>query len=112
MKRSPGAGPTATWTGEVALSDWWSKTTTVSRGARALDVKINWEGVSADLDLHLVSPSGRHFSPWDDTTGYAPAQREKGFRIADPEPGVWRVSVQGTRGAGESIAFRVFSAAL
>jgi murein DD-endopeptidase MepM/ murein hydrolase activator NlpD len=106
--RPVGGAPAPTWTGEVAISDWWSKTTTVARGARALDVKVNWEGTAQDLDLHLVSPSGRHFSPWDDTTGYAPAESEKGFRIPNPEPGVWRVSVQGTRGTGESIAFRVF----
>lgn len=109
------AAPTAvkpTWTGQVAISDWWSKTTTVVRGARAFDIKVTWDGTSYDLDLHLVSPSGRHFSPWDDTTGYVPANLTKTFRIPNPEPGVWRVSVQGTRGAGEAIPFRVFQAAL
>ena len=101
-----------TWTGEVAISDWWSKTTTVARGARAFDIQVTWDGAAYDLDLHLVSPSGRHFSPWDDTTGYAPASLTKKFRIPNPEPGIWRVSVQGTRGAGETIPFRVFQTAL
>jgi len=101
-----------TWTGQVAIADWWHKTMTVSRGARAVDVKVTWDGAAHDLDLHLVSPSGRHFSPWDDTTGYAPASLVKEFRIPNPEPGIWRVSVQGTRGAGEAIPFRIFQAAL
>ena len=101
-----------TWTGQVAISDWWTKTTTVSRGARAFDIRITWDGSAYDLDLHLVSPSGRHFSPWDDTTGYAPGSLGKAFRIPNPEPGIWRVSVQGTRGSGETIPFRVFQTAL
>ena len=101
-----------TWTGQVAISDWWTKTTTVSRGARAFDIRISWDGSAYDLDLHLVSPSGRHFSPWDDTTGYAPGSLGKAFRIPNPEPGIWRVSVQGTRGSGETIPFRVFQTAL
>ncbi|MBY0504273.1 MAG: peptidoglycan DD-metalloendopeptidase family protein [Bryobacteraceae bacterium] len=106
------AASTPTWTGQVGIADWWSKTTTVTRGARAFDIKLTWDGATHDLDLHLVSPSGRHFSPWDDTTGYAPAGLTKAFRIPNPEPGIWRVSVQGTRGAGEAIPFRVFQAAL
>ncbi len=106
----PAAAPT--WTGQVAIADWWHKTTTVARGARALDVKVMWDGQAHDIDLHLVSPSGRHFSPWDDTTGYTTLRLGKEFRIANPEPGTWRVSVQGTRGAGEAIEFRIFQAAL
>lgn len=101
-----------TWTGQVALADWWTKTTTVARGVRAFDIRVTWDGASQDVELHLVSPSGRHFSPWDDTTGYAPAALAKSFRIPNPEPGIWRVSVQGTRGSGEAIPFRVFQAAL
>ena len=110
QRRAPAVAPT--WTGQVAIADWWTQTTTVSRGARAFDIKITWDGNAYDLDLHLVSPSGRHFSPWDDTTGYAPGSLGKAFRIPNPEPGIWRVSVQGTRGAGEAIPFRVFQAAL
>ena len=110
QRRAPAIAPT--WTGQVAIADWWTKTTTVSRGARAFDIRISWDGSGYDLDLHLVSPSGRHFSPWDDTTGYAPGSLGKAFRITDPEPGIWRVSVQGTRGAGEAIPFRVFQTAL
>ena len=108
----PAGTLTPTWTGQVAMADWWTKTTTVSRGARALDIRVTWDGATYDLDLHLVSPSGRHFSPWDDTTGYAPENLGKVFRIPNPEPGIWRVSVQGTRGAGEAIPFRIFQAAL
>ena len=110
QRRAPAIA--ATWTGQVAISDWWTKTTTVSRGARAFDIRITWDGSGYDLDLHLVSPSGRHFSPWDDTTGYAPGSLGKAFRSPNPEPGIWRVSVQGTRGAGEAIPFRVFQTAL
>lgn len=106
------ASASPTWTGYVAISDWWTKTTSVSRGARALDIRVTWDVVAHDLDLHLVSPSGRHFSPWDDTTGYAPANRMKAFRIPNPEPGIWRVSIQGTRGGGEAIPFQIFQAAL
>ena len=101
-----------TWTGQVAIADWWTKTTTVKRGVRALDIKVTWDGAAYDLDLHLVSPSGRHFSPWDDTTGYAPSGLGQAFRIPNPEPGIWRVSVQGTRSAGESIPFRIFETSL
>ena len=34
----------------------------VSRGSKVLEVTLSWAGAPGDLDLHLMSPSGRHYS--------------------------------------------------
>jgi hypothetical protein len=43
-----------------------------------------------------------------DATGYTGGANRKSFQIPAPEPGIWRVSVQGTRGNGESMSFSVY----
>lgn len=100
-----------TWTGSVALAAWWSELTPVAPGSKTLEVKIGWDPADRDLDLHLMSPTGRHYGPFADTTGYtAGAGKEKAFQIPNPEPGTWRVSVQAVKGA-EPTPFRVYRSA-
>ena len=88
------------FSGSVSIEQWWSEVIAVSRGSKVLDVTLSWAGASGDLDLHLMSPSGRHFSPYNDTTGYSGDTNPKSFRVPNPEPGLWRVSVEGMRGSG------------
>ncbi len=88
------------FSGAVSVEQWWSDIVAVSRGSRMLEVTLTWAGTPADLDLHLMSPSGRHYSSYADTTGYSGETNPKSFRVPDPEPGLWRISVQGMRGAG------------
>lgn len=90
----------AQFSGTVSVEQWWSDVIAVSRGSRALDVTLSWAGAQDDLDLHLMSPSGRHYSAYDDTTGYSGDTNPKSFRVPNPEAGLWRVSVEGTRGSG------------
>ena len=90
----------------VAVAQWWSDVIAVSRGSKMLQVTLSWAGAPGDLDLHLVSPSGRHFSSYADTTGYSGETNPKWFRVPNPEPGLWRVSVEGLRGS-EPINFGV-----
>jgi murein DD-endopeptidase MepM/ murein hydrolase activator NlpD len=97
-----------TWTGQVAVAAWWSELTTVPQGAKVLDVKLGWNSSQHDFDLHLMSPAGRHYSIYADSTGYTAGTNTKAFQIPAPEPGIWRVSVQGIRGNGESMGFSVY----
>jgi murein DD-endopeptidase MepM/ murein hydrolase activator NlpD len=92
--------------GQVSVAQWWSETLAVPRGAKMLDVVLSWPGATDDLDLHLVSPSGRHYGWYGDTTGYSGANtKPQQFHIPRPEPGVWRISVQGMRGGPGPIDF-------
>lgn len=94
--------------GQVFAAQWWSETVAVPKGSRVLDVVLSWPGASDDLDLHLMSPSGRHYGWYGDTTGYSGANgNPEQFHIARPEPGIWRVSVQGMRGGPGPIDFTV-----
>lgn len=94
------------FSGSVAVAQWWSDVVAVSRGSRVLQVTLSWAGSPGDLDLHLVSPSGRHFAAYADTTGYSGETNPKSFRVPNPEPGLWRLSVEGMRGS-EPINFGV-----
>jgi Peptidase family M23 len=97
------------WKARVTVGEWWTDLVTVSKGAAALEVKLSWEG-DRDLDLHLTSPGGKHYGWYGITTGYSGQKTNpEEFRIADPEPGMWRVSVRGMRGGLEPIDFRVES---
>ena len=92
--------------GQVSVAQWWSETLAVPKGSKTLDVVLSWSGAADDLDLHLVSPSGRHYGWYGDTTGYSgAASKPEQFHIARPEPGVWRISVQGMRGGPSPIDF-------
>ncbi len=94
--------------GQVSVAQWWSETLAVPKGAKMFDVVLNWPGATDDLDLHLMSPSGRHYGWYGDTTGYSGANsKPEQFHIPRPEPGVWRISVQGMRGGPGPIEFAV-----
>jgi len=86
--------------GTVSVAEWWSDVISVARRSKTLEVFLSWAGSPGDLDLHLVSPSGRHFAAYADSTGYSGETNPKSFRISNPEAGLWRVSVEGMRGAG------------
>ena len=95
LSGSPSQGQ---FSGSVALQQWWSDVIAVARGSKVLEVTLSWAGAPGDLDLHLMSPSGRHFAAYADNTGYSGETNPKTFRVPDPEPGLWRISVQGMRG--------------
>jgi hypothetical protein len=88
------------FSGAVSVEQWWNDFVAVARGSKFLDVTLSWAGTPGDLDLHLMSPSGRHYSSYTDTTGYSGETNPKSFRVPNPEPGLWRISVQGMRGSG------------
>jgi murein DD-endopeptidase MepM/ murein hydrolase activator NlpD len=92
------ASSQAQLSGSVSLEQWWSDVISVSRGSKVLEVTLSWAGSPNDLDLHLMSPSGRHFAAYADTTGYSGATNPKSFRVPEPEPGLWRISIEGMRG--------------
>ena len=95
------------FSGQVSVAEWWSEVVSVPKGSKTFDVMLSWPGSSDALDLHLVSPSGRHYGWYGDTTGYS-GQRShpQEFHVAQPEAGLWRISVEGVRGSG-TIAFGV-----
>ena len=98
------------WDGpaSVQVAQWWTDLATVRRGTRQLDVRIEWDSAESELDLHLVSPSGRHYGWYGDQSGYSGAHsRPQEFKVPRPEPGTWRISVQGIRGSDGPIDFRV-----
>lgn len=97
-----------TWSGRVGIANWWSDFTTVRATDKVLAVELDWDSDQRDLDLHLVSPTGRHYGSYGDRTGYHLAGTVESFEIANPEPGTWRVSVQGMKGNGEEMPFRIF----
>lgn len=102
--------PPPDFTGAVSVASWWNQFVAVPNGSAALDIRLDWDAADRDLDLHLVSPSGRHYgSSYGDRTGYTEtAGVEESFHINNPEPGTWRVSVQGIKGNGEPMPFRVY----
>lgn len=84
----------------VSVAQWWSDIVAVSPRSKVLEVTLSWAGQAGDLDLHLMSPSGRHYAAYADTTGYSGETNPKSFRVPNPEPGLWRISVEGMRGSG------------
>jgi len=101
-----GAAPTASpaagqFSGSVSVEQWWSEVIAVARGSKVLEVTLTWAGAPGDLDLHLMSPTGRHYAAYADTTGYSGETNPKSFRVSNPEAGLWRVSVEGMRGPGQ-----------
>ncbi|HYL38787.1 MAG TPA: peptidoglycan DD-metalloendopeptidase family protein [Bryobacteraceae bacterium] len=105
MARNP-AGPPMS--GQVSVAQWWTELVTVPKGARTLEVSLAWQAAASQLDLHLMSPSGRHYGWYGDTSGYSGANTNpQEFHVARPEPGVWRISVEGVRGGPGPIEFAV-----
>lgn len=93
--------------GTVPFSEWWNTFVTVRPGIRTLEVWVTPDQGS-DVDLHLVSPSGKHYGWYGDTTGYSGQQSPvENFLLANPEPGKWRVSVQAVRSDVGQATFRV-----
>ncbi len=89
------------FSGQVSVTQWWSDLVTVAKGSKMFEVTLSWAGVNDALDLHLVSPSGRHYGWYGDTTGYSGSKTNpQEFRLAQPETGTWRISVEGVRGSG------------
>jgi murein DD-endopeptidase MepM/ murein hydrolase activator NlpD len=94
--------------GEVLVAQWWSRLVPVSRRARTLTFRLSWEGADRDADLHVVSPGGRHFGWYGDTSGYSGRNSTpEEICIRHPEPGMWRVAVQGIRSEGAPVSFEV-----
>jgi hypothetical protein len=94
--------------GSVAVAQWWTDLVLVRKGTRSLDATLAWTDSSAGVDLHLMSPSAEHFGWYGNTTGYSGQQtRPQKFRIPHPQPGIWRISVEGTRGGPAPVEFSV-----
>jgi murein DD-endopeptidase MepM/ murein hydrolase activator NlpD len=94
--------------GQVSVAQWWSEVLPVSRGAKTLDVVVSWTAAASALDLHLVSPSGRHYGWYGDNTGYSGFQSNpQEFHVPQPEPGQWRISIEGMSGGPGPIDFHV-----
>lgn len=93
----------------VQVGQWWTRLVTIPPPTTEWTVEIAWTETSTDLDLHLMSPSGRHYGWYGDQSGYTgrTAAPER-FHLIRPEPGTWRISVQGMRGSRE-IRFRMSS---
>jgi murein DD-endopeptidase MepM/ murein hydrolase activator NlpD len=100
--------PPKQFTGQLSVAQWWSDLVTVPKASKSFDVTVSWTGSNSDLDLHLVSPSGRHYGWYGDTTGFSGAKTNpQEFRVPKPEAGIWRVSVQAVRGGPGPIEFGV-----
>jgi len=94
--KSPSEGQ---FSGAVSVEQWWTDVIAVSQRSKMLEVTVSWTGAPSDLDLHLMSPTGRHYSAYADTTGYSGDTNPKSFRVPNPEAGWWRISVEGMRGS-------------
>jgi murein DD-endopeptidase MepM/ murein hydrolase activator NlpD len=90
----------AQFSGTVSVAQWWSEVIAVPGRSKVLEVTLSWAGSPGDLDLHLMSPSGRHYAAYADSTGYSGDTNPKTFRVPNPEAGLWRISVEGMRGSG------------
>jgi len=90
------------WNAKVGVTQWWTDLLEVKPGVASLDVKLSWTAKDTDLDLHLMSPSGKHYGWYGIVNGYSGSKvNPESYHIPAPEAGIWRVSVQGVQGAGE-----------
>ncbi len=98
--------------GTVQVEQWWSQVMQVQPKTGVLDVALTWKAEGRNLDLHLISPTGKHYGPFYITEGYSNdgAGNEK-IHVVRPESGYWRVSVRGMQGPPGEIAFEVESSA-
>jgi hypothetical protein len=104
---TPRAAPPQ-FSGSLSVEQWWSDVVTVPKRAKSFDVSLEWKPADADLDLHVVSPNGTHYSWYGNTAGYSGAKANpQQFRLPRPEPGFWRVSVQAVKGGVAPIEFDV-----
>jgi len=96
------------FTGRLSVEQWWSEVVTVAKRSKTFEVTLAWKPADADLDLHVVSPSGTHYNWYGNTTGYTGARANpQQFRLPRPESGYWRVSVQAVKGGPLPIEFDV-----
>jgi murein DD-endopeptidase MepM/ murein hydrolase activator NlpD len=102
------ARPKAQFAGSIQVEQWWNGFVRVAKNARSLQATLLWQDANADLDLHLVSPGGKHYGWYGDSTGYSGQRTNpQSFKLPKPEPGLWRVSVQAVRGGYAPISFTV-----
>jgi murein DD-endopeptidase MepM/ murein hydrolase activator NlpD len=105
---APTARAKAQFAGAIQVEQWWNGFVRVAKNARSLQATLLWQDASADLDLHLVSPGGKHYGWYGDSTGYSGQRTNpQSFKLTKPEPGLWRVSVQAVRGGYAPISFTV-----
>ena len=106
--RSSPAAPGHQLAGQVSFDQWWSKVVSVPKRSKSLEVVLAWAGAGNDLDLHLVSPSGRHYAWYGDTTGFSGQKSNpQSFRVPSPEAGLWRISVQAVAANSGPIDFNL-----
>ncbi len=90
-----------TFRSRVVVEEWWTDLFPVPKGAKELAVNLDWTGQERGLELYLISPTGVQYGPFEET-----ANLTRTFRLPAPEPGPWRMSVQGTNGPPGSIEFQ------
>lgn len=92
--------------GTVDVAGRWDTVLTVPARTKEMIAELRWGAKEGDLDLQLVSPSGHYFGWNGDTRGYTGQQANpEVFRIPNPEPGPWRILVEGMRGGSGGIPF-------
>lgn len=100
-------GHLSEWRADVHATGWWHQGLAIGKGTRVIDVELLWQG-GANLDLHLVSPSGRHYGWYGQQAGYSGRdQNPERFRLPQPEPGLWRISVNAQAAVGGAVPFQV-----
>jgi uncharacterized protein YfaP (DUF2135 family) len=85
----------------VSVAEWWTQVFETPGKSQRLEVRVEWDDPRHGFDLHLMSPSGRHF------LAAGSGGKEETLSVEAPEPGPWRVSVQGSKGVGGTMPFRV-----
>lgn len=98
-------------TGAVQVEQWWSQVLQVAPRSRSLEVSLNWKAEGRDLDLHLISPTGKHYGPYYITEGFSAAAGAEKISLTSPEAGFWRVSVRGMQGPPGEIPFELETSA-
>ncbi len=92
--------------GRVIVGGTWDESKAVPAGAKSLEVELAWSTEGRDLDLRVVSPSGRSYGALGEQAGYSGAKSNpKRLKVASPEAGTWRLTVAGMSGGGEAIEF-------
>ncbi len=104
--RSSSTAPGYQFSGELSFEQWWNKVVAVPKRSKSFEVTLSWTGGGNVLDLHLVSPSGRHYAWYADATGFSGQKSNpQSFRVPNPEPGLWRISVQAVAAGPAPIDF-------
>ena len=100
QKKAEPVGPT--WIASVGLTEWWTQSLSIPKGAKLLDLSIACASKATQkVDVYLTSPSGNQYG--------GPFQNSDRLRIEQPEVGTWRISIQGVKGTGGPIDFEVRS---